>query len=162
LIFNLFSLINASGAEDEIVVNEVSVDPKSPRPLSTITIIVDITGENISRVQVMVKECSEKLGICFNEITADMIEIEAGEFQATVTLENDKTTYIQPHFVITSHGISHKLEDDSWKINLSLDSADGGQTNGGDGTNSTPGFEMLLFLTVLLAVTLLVKRKRLG
>ena len=49
----------------ELTVEDITLDPEEPSPLSTIAFAVDISGESISAVQVLVQECNGNTGICY-------------------------------------------------------------------------------------------------
>ena len=132
-----------------------SIDPEKSAPLSDITVTADIGGEGITAVVVHIKECNKAQGICFSQQSGTMTELETGEFQAQFTLKEDKADYIQYYFDITINDDEVRLLDDSWTIDLLVDSND----NNGD--NGTPGFELIILIIAIGVGFILFRKKRL-
>lgn len=141
------------------VVENISIDPASPAPLSTITVTANIDGEDITNVNLSVGECNKTAGVCYIYHQIPMTEKTEGQYTAEVTLEKSKASYISFTFDITYDGETKKLENDSWDVDLSIESGNGDTTNGGDG-NNVPGFEIIYFLIVIIIGLLLHRNKR--
>ena len=146
------SSINVIG---EPVVESITTVPTNPFPLSTITVKANITGENISIVNLTVIECSETA--CFAYKIYQMNKTDSGDWVVNATLQDDKnrTTFVKYKFEVVSDGVLYLLEDDFWRVDLTIDSEDGDQ-NGG----SIPGFEIITLLIAVSIGILLFKRKR--
>ncbi|UCF13062.1 MAG: hypothetical protein JSW06_02085 [Thermoplasmatales archaeon] len=140
------------------VVENISIDPTNPAPLSTITITANIDGENITNVNLSVGECNKTAGVCYVYHQITMTEKTEGQYTAELTLEKSKASYISFAFDITYDGETKKLEDDSWDVDLSIESGNGDTTNGGDG-DSVPGFEIIYFL-ITISIGILVHRNK--
>ena len=157
LLLGLYlSTLNVSA--EIATVNQVTVEPEELTLFSTVTITADITGDDVSTVNLTVGECDDVAGVCYKYHRVTMTKLPTGEYQAEVTLTSSAATYIYCEFlIINSSGSSEQIRDDSWKFNLSPD-ADG--TNGGADTNGTPGFELVLMLVSIVVVVFLIYRKR--
>lgn len=141
------------------VVENIITDPTSPAPLSTITVTANIDGGDITNVNLSVGECNRTVGVCYVYHEIPMTEKTEGQYTAEVTLEKSKASYISFTFDITYDGETKRLENDSWDVDLSIESGNGDTTNGGDG-NSTPGFEIIYFLIAVSIGLLLHRNKR--
>lgn len=143
------------------VLEDFSVAPEEPAPLSTITITADISGENISIVNLTIKECNWDAGICYSQQTVQMSEIDNGSYQAELTLQEDRATFLEYYFDITINDVEERLSNESWLYNLTLDTNGGNQVNGNEnGNNGTPGFEILSLLIAISVISILIRRKR--
>jgi len=135
-----------------------SIDPEEPAPLSDITVTADIGGEGITAIIVHIKECNDRPEypvVCFINQEITMSEVETGKFTASLTLQEERANYIQYYFDITINGEEVQLIDDSWTIDLLVDSND----NNGD--NGTPGFEFMVLITAIGLGFVLFRKKRL-
>ena len=130
------------------------IDPEKPAPLSDITVTADIGGEGITAVVVHIKECNKAQGVCLSQQSGTMTESETEEFQAQFTLKEDKADHIQYYFDITINDDEVRLLDDSWTIDLLVDS----NNNTYNGDNGTPGFELII--VICATVFLFWKRKK--
>jgi len=157
LLLGLY-LSTLSVSAEIATVDQVTINPEEPELLSTVNFTADITGDDISTVNLIVGECDDVTGVCYKYHRVTMTKLPTGEYQAEVTLASSKATYIYCEFLITnSSGFSEQIKDDSWKFNLSIE-ADG--TNGGADTNESPGFELVLMLVSIVVVVFLIYRKR--
>ena len=132
-----------------------TIDPKEPVPLSDITVTADIGGEGITAVVVHIKECSHVKEVCFSEQSGKMNDLEPGKFQAQFTLTEKEADYIQYYFDITIDGEEVRLLDDTWTIDLLV------ETNDNNGDNGTPGFEFMVLITAIGVGFILFRKKRL-
>jgi len=140
------------------VVENISTDPTSPAPLSTITVTANINGEDISSVNLTVSECDET--VCFIYNTYPMSKSESGDWVAKATLHDDsgRSTHIKYVFDVIDGGVIYPLTDSTWRVDLAAENGDQ-NGNGGDG-NSTPGFERIYFLIPVATGLLLHRNKR--
>lgn len=140
------------------VVENISTDPTSPAPLSTITVIANINGEDISSVNLTVSECDET--VCFIYNTYQMSKSESSNWVTKATLHDDsgRSTNIKYSFDVIDSGVIYPLTDNSWRVDLASENGDQ-NGNGGDG-NSVPGFEIIYFLIAVSIGLLLYRNKR--
>lgn len=164
VILGLF--ISSAGVIADPVVENITTDPTSPAPLSDITVTVNITGENISSVDLMISECDET--VCFIYNAYPMSKTESGDWTAEATLQDDsaRSTHIEYRFDVNDSGVPYTLTDENWRVDLATENGDqngdGGTTNNGDSNgNGSPGFEIISLLVAVSIGLLLLKRKRL-
>lgn len=141
------------------VVENISIDPTNPAPLSTIIVTANIYGEDITNVNLSVGECNRSAGVCYVYHEIPMTEKTEGQYTAEVILEKPKASYISFTFDITYDGETKRLENDSWDVDLFIESGNGDTTNGGDG-NIIPGFEIIYLLIAIIIGLLLHRNKR--
>jgi len=162
VILGLF--ISSAGVIADPVVENITTYPTSPALLSTITVTVNITGENISSVDLMVSECDET--VCFIYNAYQMNKTESGDWTAEATLQDDsgRSTHIEYRFGVNDSGVPYTLTDENWRVDLATENGDqngnGGTTNNED-SNGSPGFEIISLLVAVSIGLLLLKRKRL-
>lgn len=158
----VFSLLLSNITVAKPVVENMSITPEKPTLKSQITVTATIIGENVTDVVLYVEECSSVLGMCFKTHTTNMSKTDDNVYTGTVTLTEDKATYIQYYINVTDDtGKNNSLMQ---TVNLTLDTNNAGE-NGktpGNGSNNkgTPGFELILLLTALLVGIIYYKRKR--
>ncbi len=129
------------------VIEDISINPTSPSPKSTITFTATVTGDQIDEVYLLLQECKEDL--CFPRTNASMNKLESGKYQTSITLEESDATYIQYWLNINEDGTWYSSEEDIIKKNLSTKPED-----------SIPGFELLVFLVSIIILLFIIKRKR--
>lgn len=158
IVFVLFSMNFIVVANP--VINNVTTNPENPEPVSTVTITADISGENISRVNLTISACNDD--ICFTDLTqkVEMTLNSQGKYQAKITLNDSKgkADHIKYLFEITLYnGTEYRHSDPSWKADIKL-----GTTSDNDdaGDNSTPGFEFIFVLVALFISLLTYYKKR--
>jgi hypothetical protein len=143
-------------------VNSITTIPENPKPLSTVTIIADISGENISRVNLTISECDENA--CYINQKVDMVLNPDGKYQAEITLKDseNRADHLQYLFKIAlENGSEYPLSDNSWKTYLDLSSNDNKNNNEDDtGSDDTPGFEILFVMIAIFIGLLYYKKKR--
>lgn len=153
--------VAVAGVIAQPILENFSVSPEEAAPLSTITITAEISGDNISNVNLTVKECNWDAGICYSQQTVQMSEVGTGSYQAGLTLQEDRATFLEYYFDITINGVEERLSDESWLYNLTLDTNGNDHVNSdGNGTNGTPGFEVLSLLIAISIISILTRRKR--
>ena len=99
----MFVCFNSLSAAEEPIVEAISYSPESPVPESSITVNATITGDNISTVYLVFKEC--KPGLCYRIETVTMTPINTSMYQADIVLTHEDTTYVSYQFDIKSNGI---------------------------------------------------------
>jgi len=132
---------------------EYKVDPQMPTPESEVTVTADITGEgNITAIWLEMQECTA--GSCYGwKTNASMQETADMTYETDIKLDHDDAAYFSLRLVINRNGEWETTEE--YKVDLNLDD------NGNNGSSeSTPGFETILFLVSLIAGAILLQRKR--
>lgn len=149
----------------EPTVNEITTTPTKPKPESTVKVVVNISGENISNVALTASECSDETGLCYeNPIQNKNMTLSSdGNYETEFTLldSDDRTDHIEYRFIVTDDGKQYILQDDSYKTNLDLSSNN--KNNAGDkgsNSNDTPGFEMAFVFIALIIGMLYFTKKR--
>jgi len=164
IILVSFILSNTLVSADPTVDNIETV-PENPEPLSTVKIIVTVTGEDISSVIITAAECSDEDDTCYqNHDPIAMTLNDDGKYEIEITLKDAAglTDHIQYTFLINDSGIEYVLVGE-WKTYLDLGTNDnGGSTTNGDsnGDNGTPGFELVFVLIAVFVGVALYRRKR--
>jgi hypothetical protein len=143
VIFTIFTI----GAKAEPVINSITLDPTNPSPKSTITFTADITGDQLDEVYLILQECKEDL--CFQRVNESMTKTGTNTFEVTMTLTKSSSTYIQYWIEINEDGDWYGSDSDLTKKNLSTQQED-----------SSPGFELLVFLVSLVILLFIIKKKR--
>lgn len=146
---------------DEPSYTEIAVSPEEPTRLSEVTFTVNITGEDIEEVRIIVEECIE--GLCYPDLHNESMENTQGnDWEGTATLVHDDATYGTCWLVIKSNGTWYDFRENRKEFDV-LPIEENGQTNGdtnGDGgTDGTPGFELIL-VVVSIAIILSIYRKK--
>jgi len=141
----------------EPIVEELIIEPEEPTTLSTITFTAAITSEDdIGEVRLIIEEC--KLGLCYLSSNESMDMTENNTYQTQFTLTHADATYIKYHLEVESGG--EWFSYDIVETNLTADT-DNDSSNGENGGNGTPGFEIAIFLLAISIGVLIFKRKRL-
>ena len=142
-----------------MTVEDVTIDPVEPKVLDTVTITATITSdEEIDEVTLRIKECDESM--CMQTESYEM-DLDDGKYTVTDDLTFAGATYFGYQFVITIDGNETETEF----VNVTLQPADNGGTNGGnggdgDGDNGIPGFELIPLFVATLIVIFYLRRKR--
>jgi hypothetical protein len=146
---------------------EVVLDPEEPAPASTVTFTATVMSEeSIEGVWLILHECTTiPVNVCFpdSKQNVSMTQVEGSTtYEANVTLIHDDATYIQYHVEIKSNGGWHATADTDVNLTIS-ENGNGGDTNGDDGANGTPGFEFVgLLVAAFVIILAFAKRKRSG
>ena len=164
LLFVIIGIVSVVGTSTGVTAvptfGEIILDPAAPTALSTFAISVDVSGESISEVRVIVQECNGVIGVCYPEQNITMTEVSAGSYTTHATLKHNDATYINcTIYVLSNDGWTHSSGK---KVNLSTGTPDGDHngTDGDDGKNS-PGFEIVIFgIAVGISMFLVFGRKR--
>ena len=145
----LSTVVTIAGAEP--IVGDITLIPESPAKQSDVTFSVDISGDSISSVRIIVSECNKPEKICHAPPqNVSMNKVNANTYEKKVTLKWDDVTSITYHIEIVSDG--KWIEYDEHTTALSTDS---GSSNG---SNGSPGFEIMVFLIAIISVVLLLKK----
>lgn len=138
-----------AGAEP--IVGDITLDPDHPPIQSEVTFSVDISGDSISSVRLILNECNKPMKICHAPPqNVSMSNVKDDTYEAKVTLEWDDVTSITYHIEIKSDG--KWIEYDEHTATLSTNSG------GSNGSNGSPGFEIMVFLIAIISVVLLLKK----
>lgn len=137
-------------------VDEISINPTSPTPKSTVTITADVSGDNLEEVKLRFKECNDVL--CHRNQNLSMTLVD-GSYQASYTLESDDSTYVEYWLEIKSEGSWYKFEDDSMITNLDRFGNSGSTTDDADDSNKSPGFEIVLVFLSFLVIFFVYKKR---
>ena len=139
----------------EPVVGDVTLDPSNPAPQSDVTFSVDIDGDSISSVRLIISECNKEIGVCHAPPqNVSMKKIDDNYYEAKVTLKHDDVTSITYHVVIKSD--DKWIKYDEYTTVLSINSGDSDSNK--NGSNDTPGFEIIVFLIAIYLVISLYKK----
>lgn len=148
------------------VLGEVTLTPDHPTKLSTIKFDVNVVGEDIKTVKIIVLECNATTGICQNNRDNQTMQHIGGNlYRANITLDYAPASYITYWvYVEGSTGLSTTLPNSHGvKLNLSVESHNGNNTDDGnnqDGGKKSPGFEVILLFAAVMVAVILVGRKR--
>ena len=139
--------ISSSIVLAEPAVEDISLNPTSPLPKSAITFTATVTGDQIDEVYLIIQECKQDL--CFPRTNASMNKVGSRKYQTSITLKESDSTYIQYWLNINEDGTWYSFDEDITKTNLSTKQED-----------STPGFELLVFIISLIILLFIINRKR--
>lgn len=139
------------------VVGDIILSPDKPAPQSVVTLSADISGDSISSVRIIVRECNKETGICYAPPqNVSMIKNDGNAYAADVTLLHDDVTSITYNVLIRSNGRWIKYEEHTSPLSANSGNS---EMNGND-SNNTPGFEIVVFLMALIGSILLFKRAK--
>lgn len=157
VVLSFFVATSLRVVAEDPVIGDVNISPTNPTVQSTITVTVNVTGEDIAAVHFIYKECDEEL--CKYQQNSTMTQVSLGAYQSTITLVWDKATHMTYHFEINSNGSWTTTND----VDVILASIPGNNTNGtnGNGDNQqSPGFEIVITLVALGLLLVVLRRKR--
>ena len=173
-IVGMFLIVVGSLISAEPTVEEITLSPEEPEPLSEVTFIATVTSEeSLDQVNIIVRKCKKVEGqeLCYVDSINESMSLFENTYRATVTLKHDDATYIKYNLVIKSEGIWY--EYDPIQVNLTVEPANGNGNgdgtngngsnggNGENGDNGTPGFEIISLLIAIVIGVLLLGKKRL-
>jgi len=145
----LSSIGTMTGADP--IVGDITLDPDHPPLQSDVTFSVDISGDSISSVRLILNECNKPMKICHAPPqNVSMSKVNDDTYEAEVTLQWDDVTSITYHIEIKSEG--KWIEYDEHNTALSANSGDS------NGSNGSPGFEIMIFLIAIICFALLFKK----
>ena len=148
LILNIYSLVAGVVANAEPTVIDITFYPEEPAPLSTITFNATVDGDDISAVYLIVEECAGL--ICYKVQNVTMNEVGNGTYQAEATLKRDDATMVKYHLKIESNGAWYENE----RVEFDLSEKTNGQNS-----KKTPGFELIILIMSIIAVTFYIKKR---
>jgi hypothetical protein len=147
----LFATSNIAKADP--VIEEITLNPKNPAPLSDVTFSVDFIGNSITSAYIVVSECNKEKGICHappQNIT--LTKIDSNTYKNDVTLKWDDVTSITYKVVIKSDGKWIAFED-----HTTILSTNSGNSND---SNGSPGFEIMFFLIAMVGILFISKKTK--
>ena len=157
-------LVPLTSAETSI--ESVTIEPEEPARLGDITFSAIITGEEIQEVYLLVQECNDDICYAIDSFNESMSPGDANNYSSSITLTKDDATYIKYAFsILTEQGWEVPDSDDYTNVDLTVNSDNGNQNDNNDGSNgnsdsNTPGFELVIVLTILCTLALLIRRYR--
>lgn len=160
IVTGIISATFGSALAAEPILGEVTLNPEHPKKFSKITFNVNVIGDDIKTVKIIVLECNATVGICENTRDNEtMTHIEGSLYRANITLDYTPASYITYWVYVESNaGATTTLPDTPGvKLNLSVTSNNGNNDNGGE---KSPGFEVVLFIAAVCGVVILLGRKR--
>ncbi|MFO7677432.1 MAG: hypothetical protein R6V50_03500 [Thermoplasmatota archaeon] len=156
LILSIFAALMGNVGADQSIVKEVTIVPENPSAGSEITVTVELEGEDIQAVHVIIQECIGTLGICRFQENITMTQTEAGTYEVNYKLQDDEATYITYFFHINKAG--NWIQTNGVDIDLQSIPSNGGDDNGSD--DSTPGFGITLTIISIIVIIFLFEKKR--
>jgi hypothetical protein len=153
LLIYILGISTVSFAAAETTV-KYTIEPEMPDPLSRVTVTAEIDGDqDIISVRLEMQECTVD-GICYGwDTNISMDKIGDTSYEADIDLEYDDAAYFSLRLAIERNDMWEVTE--GYEVDLNLK-----DPGNGDTTDSTPGFEMALFLISLIAVAIILRRKR--
>ena len=140
------------------IVGDILVTPSHPAPLSDVTFSVEIEGNDISSVRLIMRECNKETGVCHAPPqNVSMTNVGGNTYEAEVTLIHNDVNSITYNIEIKSEGKWIEYDESTTTLNVKSGDTD---SNGND-SNNTPGFEILTFLVAVICVVMILKRMRL-
>ncbi len=156
MLFCVVALLPVIVSAAPPAIGEIMINPVQPAVQSLITFTVDVTGEQVLGVYIIVQECNEKTGICYTPQNMSMSEITQGTYQTRLTLIYPDATYIQ--YSVNVHSATGWNKTPDIKTNLAEPS--NGSNDGSTNTKS-PGFEIfILVLSLSIVGSVLLRKKR--
>jgi len=166
LVFvGLCAMFSSVKAFDPSVVSVVT-EPANPEPESTVTVTANITGDEISSVNLTVSECTDEGDnvACFAFQTVQMSLNSTGFYEATFTLKDTegRSNHIKYELTVISNDTSFDFTDSSFRADLSEVPGDNNDTTPAkEEDKGIPGFEIMTLLMALVIGLILFKQKRL-
>jgi hypothetical protein len=150
----------------EPILGEVTLSPEHPTKLSRVTFTLNVIGQDITLVKVIVLECNWTNKICQNNRDNQTMEHIGGTiYRANITLDYPIASYITYWVYVEQAGGPTSVLPDAHgvKLNLSVPETDGNHTGNGNNTNGgkkVPGFEVALFVAAVGGALILLGRRR--
>jgi len=151
LVLNIFVLTALTTAIAAPTIGEITLNPSEPTPQSTIDFSVDINGDDISSVWLIVQECNEN--ICYSGQNVSMSKVSVDGYEAEATLIHADATYIKYYVEVQS-------EEWTKSTYVELDLSKEPNDHTGNGNNKTPGFELLLLIMSMMFVVFLMRKRK--
>ena len=152
IIISLLSFSSISSAA--LNIGDITLDPENPPIKSDVTFTVDISGGSVTSVRLVLNECNKPLKICHAPPQNVSLDWKNGDtYEGDITLQWDDVTSITYHLEIESDG--KWVESDEFVTQLNTGSGNGEGSNGSD---DSPGFEVIIFLFAMISVIFIFKR----
>lgn len=161
IIMFIFSFMNVTVLA-EPTVNNIYTVPENPEPQSSVAIIADISGEDISSVNLSVSECNYDTGQCYENERYEMTLNSEGKYETQITLEDtkDRTDHIQYKVTVIDNDVEYSFTDESLITDLDLSSNNADSNGEENNTGDTSGFEFIFVLVALFISLLIYYKKR--
>jgi hypothetical protein len=144
----LLCLLSVSIKADPVV-DDITLDPGQPSPGATVIFTAEVTGNQISNVYLIIQECKSD-DFCFTRTNESMNKVENGKYEKSLTLKHSDATYIQYFLNINEGGTWYSFDSDIEKTYLKIE----------EDEDSSPGFELLVFIISLIILIFIIKKKR--
>jgi len=139
------------------IIGNILVTPSHPAPLSDVTFSVEIEGNDISSVRLIVRECNKETGVCHAPPqNASMSNVGGNTYETEVTLIHDDVTSITYNIEIKSEGKWMESDESTTTLNVKSEDTD---SNGND-SNDTPGFEIILLILAMITGVKIFKNNK--
>jgi hypothetical protein len=133
------------------IVGDIILNPEKPKMQSDVTFTVDISGDSISSVRLVLNECNKPKAICHAPPqNVSMNKVSGNTYRTVVILQWDDVSSITYHIEVISDG--KWIEYEEFTTNLDIGS------DGSSDSNDSPGFEIMVFLLAIVGVVLLFKK----
>ena len=136
------------------IVGEIFLNPEKPKMQSDVTFTVDISGDSISSVQLVLSECNKDTGLCHISRNISMSKKSGDTYEAKIPLEWDDVNSINYKISLESNG--KWIQSEEHTTYLALDS------DGSSDSNDSPGFELIVFIIAIMSFILLFKKSKLN
>jgi hypothetical protein len=155
LVIGMFLSITGTIMGSQPTIGDITLNPKHPTLQSDVTFSVNVNGDNISLVRIIVGECNKAKGLCHAPPqNISMSKSGDNTYIAKVTLQWDDVTSITYHVAVKSNGIWISFEDH----NTTLTTDSGNSEADSNDSKGTPGFEIIGFFLAVIVVVLLFKK----
>ena len=168
LVAGLCLTIAGLATADEPSVGKISVSPEEPTRESEVNFSVSVTGDNIEKVYVKVEECvgdpDSPDYFCYAGLLNVSLTDVSGTWKGTGTLQYANSDEGHCWLVVKSNGTWYDFKNDktTW-TNFDIVAApnnNGNGTNGGNNTDDSPGFELILIIVSIAVALFIYKKKR--
>ena len=122
---------------------EITLNPKNPAPKSVVTFSVDINGDSISTVRLIIRECNKETGLCHMPQNISMSKVDDDTYEADVKLKQDDVNSLTYKIAIQSEGKWREYKEYTTDLTTKSDK------NQND-SNGTPGFEIIILFLALI------------
>jgi len=134
---------------------DITLDPSSPAPESTINFTAEISGGTISKVYLVVKECKDDF--CYTEgFNVSMDKVASGQYEKEIKLTHSEANNIEYWLVINSDGTWYDFQENYAQKDLKAANGNSGNSN----SKKTPGFELIVFIISIAILLFITRQKR--
>jgi hypothetical protein len=153
LVMGVFLLFLCTIATAEITVKSVTHDPDKPAPQSDVTFTVEISGDDVSEIRLIVDECNETLVICYAPpLNVSMSVVDTDTYEARVTLQYGAATIAKYYLEI--NGVRYPSSTNEYLGTFDLvKPSDEGKDK------KTPGFELFILVLSIMAIIFYIKKR---